>query len=381
MKKKLSDAKWFPYAVAACIAVVLYVTLTHLGVVFGAVKSFLGYFSAVFLACVIAYLMNPLAELYQNKLFKKIRNEKLRWTLSVVLAVASIVLFVVFLLSTLIPQLVDSVNMLLNNMDGYLESLQTLIKRWNLAETLNLDEIVGQSGNVVEGIGTYLMENGNRILNYSAAAGKGIVKWVIAFILSVYLLMAKKSLKAGAERLFRAVIPDSHYDGFSAFVVRCDKILGRYVIYSLLDALIIGFANAIFMLCFRMQYLGLVSLVVAVTNLIPTFGPIIGGAIGGFILLLVNPLHALIFIIFTLILQFLDGYVIKPKLFGNSLGVSGLLIIISVIVGGNMFGIVGILLAIPFAAILDFIYEEEILPALEKRRKSANKPPVTGAKK
>ena len=78
-------------------------------------------------------------------------------------------------------------------------------------------------------------------------------------------------------------------------------------------------------------------------------------------------MHALIFIIFTLVLQGIDGSILKPRLFGNSLGVSGLLIIVSIVVGGNIFGVVGILLAIPFAAILDFSYKEAFLPWLEER--------------
>ena len=119
----------------------------------------------------------------------------------------------------------------------------------------------------------------------------------------------------------------------------------------------------------QMQYVGLIAFVCGITNLSPSFGPVIGAVIGGFILLLVNPWHALMFLIFTGILQTLDGYVIKPKLFGDSLGVSGLLILISIVLFGNIFGIVGILLAIPLAAIFDFVYEEGILPLLEARRK------------
>ena len=116
-----------------------------------------------------------------------------------------------------------------------------------------------------------------------------------------------------------------------------------------------------------MQFAGLVSVVVGATNLIPTFGPVIGGAIGAFVLLLVKPMHALAFLIFTVVLQTLDGYIIKPKLFGNSLGVSGLLILVSIVVMGNIFGVVGILLSIPVAAILDFIYRDAFLPWLEER--------------
>jgi len=149
---------------------------------------------------------------------------------------------------------------------------------------------------------------------------------------------------------------------------RCNNILVRYIVFSLLDGVIVGGANAVFMAICGMQYVGLVSVVCGVTNLIPSFGPVIGAVIGGFILLLVNPWHALMFLAFTAILQTLDGYVIKPKLFGDSLGVSGLLILCSIVLFGNIFGVVGILLAIPLAAIIDFTYEEGILPLLEMRR-------------
>ena len=109
-----------------------------------------------------------------------------------------------------------------------------------------------------------------------------------------------------------------------------------------------------------MPYSILISLVVGITNLAPTFGPIVGGIIGGFILVLVNPFYALWFIIFTVILQTIDGYILKPKLFGGSLGVPGVWILISIIVGSRILGVAGILLAIPFAAIVDFIYHDLI---------------------
>ena len=147
------------------------------------------------------------------------------------------------------------------------------------------------------------------------------------------------------------------------------SILKRYIVFNLLDSLIVGGANAIFMAIVGMPYVGLVSFVVAIANLIPTFGPVIGALIGGFVLLMVNPWHALAFLIFTFILQTVDGYILKPKMFGDSLGVSGLWILVGVIVGGRAFGVVGILLAIPGVAILDFLYQEYFLPWLETRER------------
>ena len=107
-----------------------------------------------------------------------------------------------------------------------------------------------------------------------------------------------------------------------------------------------------------MPYGVLVSVFVGLTNLLPTFGPIIGGAIGAFILLLANPGHMVWFLVFTVILQTIDGYIIKPHLFGDSHRVPPLWVLVSVIVGGRIFGVWGIMLAIPFAAITDFVFRD-----------------------
>ena len=104
------------------------------------------------------------------------------------------------------------------------------------------------------------------------------------------------------------------------------------------------------------------------TNLAPTFGPIVGGAIGAFILVLENPWYALWFIIFTIILQTVDGYILKPRLFGESLGVSPLMILVAIVLGGRKFGVIGIVLAIPIAAIIDFIWKDYVIKKLEEKR-------------
>ena len=111
------------------------------------------------------------------------------------------------------------------------------------------------------------------------------------------------------------------------------------------------------MVIFRMDYAVMISVVVGITNTAPTFGPIVGAVIGALILVLVNPLWAAWFLIFTIILQTVDGYIIKPKLFGDTLGISSLLILIAIVVGGRMFGVVGIILGIPVAAIFDYIFK------------------------
>lgn len=367
MKDKLRQKKWYPYAVAACIAVAFYVILTHLGSITSGLVTFIGYFDTVILGCVIAYIMNPLAMLFERTIFAKVGQDKLKWSLSIGAAVILLLLMAGFLLRTLIPQLMDSLIMLVSNMDVYLASLHDLIDKWGLSEVLRSDRLFDSSEDVVKRVQSYFSQNAESLMGASAAAGRSLVKWVIAFVLSVYLLSAKTNLKNGIKHLLSTLIPEKQFNSFVSFISRCDRILVSYIVSSLIDAIIIGVLNLIFMSVMGMEYAGLISVVVAVTNLVPTFGPIVGGAVGGLILLLVKPLHALIFIIFTFILQFIDPYFIKPRLFSNTLGVSGLLIVVSVLVFGRMFGVAGILLSIPLAAILSFVYKDAILPALERR--------------
>ncbi len=365
-KPKLRDRKWYPYAVAACIAVLLYVLLIRLPDVRRGIGKFIGYFRPVILGCVIAYIVNPLATLLSETMFRFIRKEKNRFTISCIVAFILVAALLVFSLMILIPQLISSIGTFIGNLDSYVESLGTWLEKIGLSkDLLDLDYLIGNSE--VEDTTKTIMESASTVLSKSMSAGRGIARWLIAFMLAIYLLLAKGSLTKGAGRLIKAIFGEEKYAEITIFLTKSNDVFKRYIVFNLIDSAIIGALNFIFMMIMGMEYAGLITFVVALTNLIPTFGPLIGGAFGAFILLLVKPIHVLFFLGFTLLLQFLDAYFIKPKLFGDSLGVSGLWILIGVIVGGNMFGIVGILLSIPMVAILSFLYSRYLLPWLEKR--------------
>jgi predicted PurR-regulated permease PerM len=161
---------------------------------------------------------------------------------------------------------------------------------------------------------------------------------------------------------------DERYNKWADCLNRCNKILIRYIGVDVVDGIVVGVVNFLFMIIMRMPYAALISVIVGITNLAPTFGPIVGAVIGAFILVLVNPWHALWFLIFTIILQTIDGYILKPRLFGESLGVSALMVLISIIIGGRLFGVIGILFAIPFAAIIDFVWKDYVIKKLEERK-------------
>ena len=200
----------------------------------------------------------------------------------------------------------------------------------------------------------------------------------IGFILAIYFLAGKQRLKGWIKQSLWLVSKEKHYENVLNVGRHFNSIFAKYITCELIDAIIVGVINYIFMLILNMPYSIMISVVVGVANLVPTFGPIVGALIGALVLLLANPINALWFIIFTIVLQIVDGYWIKPRLFGDALNVSGVLILISIIVFGRIFGIIGIFLSIPLAAIIVYIIQEFVVPKIEKKKglrgPSAEKP-------
>lgn len=188
-------------------------------------------------------------------------------------------------------------------------------------------------------------------------------------ILAIYFMLYKKRIVPWIIGICQKIIRKERYQHFVNFCSRCNAILLKYISCTLLDGLFVGVSNAIFMLICRIPYVALISVIVGVTNLLPTFGPLVGGAIGFIILILTKPSYAFLFLVFTIIIQTIDGYIVKPKFFGNTLGVSPLWILIAIICGGKIFGVGGVFLAIPFAAIVQYLLEEILFPKVKEERK------------
>jgi len=370
-KNKLGK-EWKSLTLALCAAILFYVIISHLGTIGAALARF-GYFIyPVFLGVVIAYIFDPLVKVFEFHVFQKMKRYRVRRSLSVLCAILIVVIGIIFLFVGLIPQLIDSVTTFIANIGTYI----TQIRQWtemlaNKAAEYHVDvtDLENNITKFLDSLMDSLPQNANNIVSSAVSVGQNIVSWIIGFIIAIYFLVDKKRLLNWFGRLFRAIMTEKAYASSAAFWGRCNKILIRYIICDLLDGLIIGLANAVYMTIARMPYVVLISVVVGVTNLAPTFGPIVGAVIGAFILVLINPWYALWFLIFTIILQTIDGYVLKPKMFGSLLGVSGVWILICIVVGGRIFGVGGVLLAIPFAAIIDFIYKEFILVKLDERKK------------
>ena len=370
--KNWRKKRWFENALSLCAGIILYLLLTHLGTISEVLKAICGYMLPVLTGMMISYIINPLVSLIENTVFGRMRSRRLARNLSVFISLLIVSTGIIAILIVLIPELWGSVYTFVRNLDVYTESVRNLLDETSsLAAEHNIDlsSITEIMDDFVGKLADFLRTNINTIINTSYNIGLGFFNGFIGFILAIYFLVDTRRIMAAGLKTFRLLLPEDRFQQTYEFWIHCNRILKRYVIGDLLDGLIVGIANFIFMSIARMPYAMLLSVVVGVANLAPTFGPVFGGAIGAFILVWTSPWNALWFLVFTLILQTIDGYILKPKLFGNTLGVSSLWILITIVVGGRVFGMFGVLLAIPTAAIVDFIYHQWVLK-MEKMKTS-----------
>lgn len=372
MKKagELLEKRWFANLVALSGAVVVYLILIHFSVVTGWLKSVWKFLNPIVIGLILAYLIDPIVVFFEKKLFGKMKRDGLRRTISVLIATL-VTLGILGLLSVLIiPSVIATVREVVGKSDQLIARAYDVIEQINNSElgiSLSWDDITGMVEQRFGEFFNLITGNLNAIVSKLTDVGSITFNVLIGMILAMYFLLGKKRLMGGLEKLRRALIAPEKYEEHTDFWRRSHSIIIRYIGCDLLDAVIIGVANAILMLVFKMPYVVFVSAVMAITNLLPTFGPIIGAIIGGLFLFIQDPVLALIFIIFTVVLQFLDAYFIKPKLFSTNLGIPAVWTLIGTILGGKMFGVPGVFLAIPVVAILTIIYKEHLLPWLASR--------------
>ena len=372
--KKLLERPWAAYTFAICSGVVLFLFLSHLNLLWAFLKGVYYVIAPVVTGIVIAYVLDPLVKFFEFRVFGKLKRRSAARGLGVFLTFSLLVLLLTILLVAMIPQLIDSAQMFLGNLGSYARSLNKMLRdlqKFAKEHNADISQITDSLGDIIGNLTRLLPQSLNKVLDTTYNYGVLVFNLIISCIIAIYMLLDKARLLNGSKRLWKAVTNEKSYQLSNDFLGRCNTIMIRFIVFDLLDGILIGILNAIFMLIVGYPYVPLISVIVGVTNLAPTFGPIFGAVIGALILFLINPWYALGFLIFTIALQTMDGYVIKPKLFGGQLGVPSIWILIALIVFSRMWGVLGILVAIPFAAIIDFIYQDVILPRLERRKKKA----------
>lgn len=375
--KNILSKRWGAYSIAAVIGVVTYLLLANITSVLSWFSSVMNLMAPIIIGLIIAYLVNLIVVFFERKVFKKVKNNKLRSVLSVVISIIIVLVIIALILWLVLPEVFTSASDFISNARNYSSYIErTLMK---------LDEFAARYGielqastwtssmyTVVDEFVTDLTQNLARAMGTLMSVGSVAINVFVGAILAVYFLSGKRKLFEGFTRFRKALLTEEKYKKHTAFLKRSSNIFSKYISYTILEAIGVGLVNAIFMLIAGLPNVVLISVVVGVTNILPTFGPIVGGVIGALVLLVEDPFHAVVFVIFTLILQTIDGYIVKPKLFGNTLGIPSFLSLIAIILGGKLFGPVGILIAIPFTAVLSILYHESFLPWLDKKKHDLN---------
>jgi predicted PurR-regulated permease PerM len=214
------------------------------------------------------------------------------------------------------------------------------------------------------------------VLKYAVEYGEGLVTGVknavLGVFISVYVLISKERLQAQFRKICAAMLPDNKNRRFERYLLLTHRTFSSFFVGKLINAFIIMLLNFFAMLVLGLEYPLLISVIVGVTDIIPIFGPIIGAIPSFFILFIVDTRQALIFVIMVIIIQQIDGNIIGPKILGESTGISSLGVIVAIIVMGEYFGIIGMLVGVPVFAVATTIFKEYFETRLKKRGKATD---------
>lgn len=335
----------------------------------GGVMAVVGALSPFAGGIALAYVLDIPTRFYAEKLCRGKRGP------AIVLAFLSFLAVLAAVIGLIVPQLIASISMFVNALPNYLDNAAEVIGGG--LEWLNADNDLTNS------LMSYLENSGERFQSLmgnmmstvvsAATAGAGaaagrVVDMVVALAASIYLLAEKEPLLKACRALLRALFPPQAAAGVMSVFQLANRTFSGYIGGQLLDALLVGIETLIAMLVLQLNYAPMISVLVAVTNIIPIAGPYIGAIPSALLLLLSGePLQALIFCILILVIQQVDGNFIAPRILGGATGISGLWVLVAIIVGGGLFGIVGMVIGVPVMAVLAALLKQAVGAGLTAR--------------
>ena len=342
-------------------AIAFYMVLNKGGFVLGMLAGVVNILAPFAGGVVIAYAINPLDTWMMKKIFRG--KKKLHW-LSMLIAYLVALVLVIGLAYLIVTQVFDSMRTFASNLGGYTKNLEaallSLTERWPelqpyLATAI---EYVQDLSTIVGDLLKMAMGYVPQLMSYFSDMTSTFVAVFTALASSIYLLTQKDKLLRHARILTRAFLPRNVAETTLRICHTANKNLSGFFTGKIIDSAIIGVLTYVCMLLFGMPYAPLISIIVGVTNIIPVFGPFIGAVPGIIILLFLDPVQALWFALLILVIQQLDGNVIGPKILGDSIGISALWVLFSIVVFGDLFGLVGMVIGVPvFATMLGLVKE------------------------
>lgn len=370
-------------------------------------EGFFGMLSAIFtilrpiiIGCVIAFALNRPLNFFHircRKLFAFIKNSfrrkkhgrkihmvsgKFPFITAVVTTYLVTLAVLVTIVGFIIPQLSDSITLFSDNVNNYIENFKQFIDN----NRFSFDSIFGMDFNVTqildEVISKLKVEISNlidyipNVLETTVDITSGIIGAVIDIVLglvfSLYILLDKQGLKKNAKLITQLLIKGERYQKFEKVVKIAYRSFSNFISGQFIEAVILGILCFIGMSIFGFDYAPLISVIIGLTNMIPIAGPIIGTIPSAAILLLVNPIDAVWFVVFIIVIQQIDSNIIYPKVVGNSVGLPSLWVLFAITIGGGIGGVVGMIIGVPALSIVYALVGEKLSEEKQKRNISEN---------
>ena len=334
---------------------------------------------------VMAYIFSPIYNFIVRKIYGKLENKTKKKKDALVFArvigslAAALILIgaMVGFVSLIVPEFIKSLAGILKNLpenvsmlSDYLQNFSKNIKNPELAK--NIDSIIQRTqkqaisiaeSKFIPGFDTYMAKISEGVI----VTLRTVLNIVIGMIVCIYVLNMKEKLKAQLKKLIVSINNKKVSDEIFGFLSYANKTFGGFITGKIIDSIIIGFICFGVMKFMHLPYPILISTIIGVTNIIPFFGPFIGAIPSAIIIALVSPIKALYFIIMILILQQIDGNIIGPAILGNSIGLASFWVMFSIIMGGGLFGFIGMVLGVPVFAIIYYYVGRFIKKRLEKK--------------
>ena len=326
----------------------------------------------------IAFILYPLVRFFYRNLFKNtlhMKSDKLSKWLSIlvtyVIAIGVIAILMVFIL----PQLYTSITDIVDRLPVWYNNLTTIVDNFENRHAdlgfIDYNLINEHLTSLYPKIISYLTDTLANLLPYvvntSMAIVKGVVNLIISIMVSVYMISDHKNIFYKFKKLLYAVFPKQAADTARTICRESTNIFLKFMYGKAIDSVIIGIICFICMNIFKFPYTVLISVIVGITNMIPYFGPYIGGVLGGIIIVIVNPVQVIFFAVMILVIQQFDGLFLGPKILGDSTGLKPLWVIFAIVVGGAMFGVLGMFLGVPTMAVICYILNIVVEHFLKKR--------------
>ena len=336
-----------------------------------------GMFSPFVLGAAIAFILNVPMRVVEKPL-KFIQNESLRRTAAIILTLLIIVLAITCVVLLLIPQITKTIQLLIPKLIDFVLRVEASLMDF-LGENPELLQWVSSTTDLqsLDWAGLIqkaaaMLKNSVSVIATSAFSAVGgvasaVVDLVIGLVFALYCLARKEILARQGRRILYSVLPEHFSDETIRILRLTNSTFSNFISGQCLEALILGCLFAVCMSIFKMPYIPLVSVLIAVTALIPLVGAFVGCFLGAFFILVNDPIQALIFIAMFLVLQQIEGNLIYPKVVGTSIGLPGMWVLLAVAVGGDLMGVAGMLVMIPISSVVYALIREFTNKRLEER--------------